>query len=55
MKISKRVASSAMLAVALVVALMLAPSMGANPNVSQTKSEKAMEYVSQKLQRQRNS
>lgn len=37
-----------MLALALVIAFILAPSMGASPNTSQMKSEKALEYISQK-------
>lgn len=48
MKISKKIGSGILLAAVLLVAVALVPSMGANPNVSQTKSEKALEYISQK-------
>ncbi|MCX9012005.1 MAG: S8 family serine peptidase [Candidatus Methanoperedens sp.] len=48
MKISKRIAFGALLAAALLIAVALVPSIGANPNAGQTKSEKALEYISQK-------
>lgn len=48
MKISKRIGLGILLAAALLIAVALVPSLGANPNLSQTKSEKAMEYISQK-------
>lgn len=48
MKISKRIAFGALLAGVLLAAVIFTPSMGASPNVNQTKSEKALEYISQK-------
>ena len=48
MKISKRVALGALLVGVLLAAVILVPSIGASPNVNQTKSEKALEYISQK-------
>ncbi len=47
MKISKRIAFGALLAGVLLAAVILVPSM-ASPNANQTKSEKALEYISQK-------
>ncbi len=48
MKSSKRIGHGVLLAAALLVAAVIVPSMGASPNAGQTKSEKALEYVSQK-------
>jgi hypothetical protein len=48
MKINKIFAFGALLAAVLLIAVIFAPSIGANPNVNQTKSEKALEYISQK-------
>ncbi len=48
MKINKIFAFGALLAAVLLIAVTLVPSMGASPNVNQTKSEKALEYISQK-------
>ena len=48
MKLSKRIGLGVLLAAALLVAVVLVPSMGASPNAGQTKSEKALEYISQK-------
>ncbi len=48
MRISRRVGLGALLAAALLLAVVLAPAMSANPNVAKTKSEKALEHISQK-------
>ncbi len=48
MKISKRIAFGALLVAVLLIAVALVPSMGASPSANQTKSEKALEYISQK-------
>lgn len=48
MKKSKGMRLGALLAAVLLAAVILAPSIGASPSVNKTKSEKALEYISQK-------
>ncbi len=48
MRISRKVGLCALLAVALLLAVVTAPSISANPNVDKTKSEKALEHIAQK-------
>lgn len=48
MKIGKRIGFGVLLVAALLAAAVLVPSMGASPDVSKTKSEKALEYIAQK-------
>jgi len=48
MKISKRITFGALLVAAMLIAIALVSPMGANPDVKQTKSEKALDYISQK-------
>ncbi len=48
MRLNERIGFSTLLAAALLIAVVFVPSMGANPNANQTRSEKALEYISQK-------
>lgn len=48
MKSSNKIGLGVVLVAALLAAVVLVPSMGASPDVSKTKSEKALEYISQK-------
>ncbi|MFZ3382320.1 MAG: S8 family serine peptidase [Candidatus Methanoperedens sp.] len=48
MKIGKRIVLNALIVTVLLIAVVLVPAMGANPIMKQTKSEKALEYISQK-------
>lgn len=48
MKIGKRIGLGVLLVAVLLAAAVIVPSMGASPDVSKTKSEKALEYIAQK-------
>ncbi|MFZ3383223.1 MAG: S8 family serine peptidase [Candidatus Methanoperedens sp.] len=48
MKISKIITFGALLVAAMLIAIALVSPMGANPDVKQMKSEKALDYISQK-------
>ncbi len=48
MKTGKRIGLGLLLVAALLAAAVIVPSMGASPDVSKTKSEKALEYIAQK-------